>query len=112
MDFDSAADDAGVPDTVTAVPTGNNQFNEIQAKAEKDILEPLKNKIKSQFSGSDIPEDELEELLENAAKDALANPNKWATTTNNYTYTINSNKLIDLFKDAVKTGIKAKGYEF
>ena len=87
-------------------------LNEIQAKAEKDILEPLKNKIKSQFSGSDIPEDELEELLENAAKDALANPNKWATTTNNYTYTINSNKLIDLFKDAVKTGIKAKGYEF
>ncbi len=78
MDFDSAADDAGV----------------------------------SQMSGKGVDEAELEELLENAATDALANPNKWATTSNNYTYTINSNKLIDLFKDAVKTGIKAKGYEF
>ena len=112
MDFDSAADDAGVPDTVTAVPTGSNQFSEIQAKAEQDILDPLKAKIKSQMSGKGVDEAELEELLENAATDALANPNKWATTSNNYTYTINSNKLIDLFKDAVKTGIKAKGYEF
>ena len=112
MDFDSAADDAGVPDTVTAVPTGSNQFSEIQAKAEQDILDPLKAKIKSQMSGKGVDDADLDELLENAATDALANPNKWATTTNNYTYTINSNALIDLFKDAVKTGIKAKGYEF
>ena len=112
MDFRSTADDAGVSDTVTAVPTGSNQFNEIQAKAEQDILIPLKNKIKSQYSGRNIPQDELEALLENAAKDALASPTKWATTSNNYSYTINSNALIDLFKEGVKTGIKAKGYEF
>lgn len=112
MDFDSAADDAGVPDTVTVVPTGTYQFNEIKAKAEQDILEPLKNKIKSQFSGSNIPEDELEKLLENATTDALRYPDEWATKTSDYTYIINSNQLIDFFKDAVKTGIKAKGYEF
>ena len=68
--------------------------------------------MRSQLSGKGVPDDELEELLDNAATDALANPNKWATTSNNYTYTINSNQLIDFFKDAVKTGIKAKGYEF
>ena len=112
FDIDSAADDAGVPDTVTAVPTGSNQLAEIQAKAEQDILEPLKNKIKSQFSGSNIPEDELEKLFENATTDALRYPNEWATKTSDYTYIINSNQLIDFFKDAVKTGIKAKGYEF
>ena len=112
FDIDSAADDAGVPDTVTVVPTGTYQFNEIKAKAEQDILEPLKAKIKSQFAGSNIPEDELEEFLDNAATDALRYPDEWATKTSDYTYIINSNKLIDFFKDAVKTGIKAKGYEF
>ena len=112
FDIDSAADDAGVPDTVTVVPTGSNQFSEIQKKAEDDVLKPIIDKMRSQLSGKGVPDDELEELLDNAATDALANPNKWATTSNNYTYTINSNQLIDLFKDAVKTGIKAKGYEF
>ena len=112
FDIDSAADDAGVPDTVTAVPTGSNQFSEIQKKAEDDVLKPIIDKMRSQLSGKGIPDAELEEFLDNAATDALANPTKWATTTNNYTYTINSNKLIALFKDAVKAGIKSKGYEF
>ena len=112
FDIDSAADDADVPESVTAVPTGSNQFNEIQKKAEDDILKPIMDKMRSQLSGKGIPDDELDEFLDNAATDALANPNKWATTSNNYTYTINSNALIDLFKDAVKAGVKSKGYEF
>ena len=112
FDIDSAADDAGVPDTVTAVPTGSNQFSEIQKKAEDDVLKPIIDKMRSQLSGKGIPDAGLEEFLDNAATDALANPTKWATTTNNYTYTINSNKLIALFKDAVKAGVKSKGYEF
>ena len=112
FDYDSAADEANIPDDVTAVPTGSNQFAEIQEKAEEDILKPLIDKIKSKLAGKNIPSDELDELLEKASTDALANPTKWASTSNNYTYTINSNKLIDLFEDAVKTGIKAKGYDF
>ncbi len=112
FDIDSAADDAGVPDTVTAVPTGSNQFSEIQKKAEDDVLKPIIDKMRSQLSGKGIPDAELEEFLDNAATDALRYPDEWATKTSDYTYIINSNKLIDFFKDAVKTGIKAKGYEF
>ena len=111
MNMRSTASEAGVRD-VTVVPTSNNQYAEIQEKAQTDIINPLKNKIKDKLKDSGIPEDELERILTYAEETALANPANWAETTNNYTYTISSSKLIDLFQDAVKSAVKSKGYDF
>lgn len=111
MNMKSTASEAGVKD-VTVVPTTNNQYAEIQEKAQTDIINPLKNKIKDKLKDSGIPEDELERILTYAEETALANPSNWAETTNNYTYTISSSKLIDLFQDAVKSAVKSKGYDF
>ncbi len=110
MDFNSAADDAGVPDTITVVPTGSNQYAQIQERAERDILDPLKSKIKSQYPN--ITEEDLDYILDWAADEALSNPDKWASTSNFNSYTVNSDKLIDIFKEKVKEGIKGMGYEF
>ena len=111
MNMRSTALEAGVRD-VTVVPTSNNQYAEIQEKAQTDIINPLKNKIKDRLQDSGIPEDELDRILTYAEETALANPAIWAETTNNYTYTISSSKLIDLFQDAVKSAVKSKGYDF
>ena len=111
MNMRSTASEAGVRD-VTVVPTSNNQYAEIQEKAQTDIINPLKNKIKDKLKDSGIPEDELERILTYAEETALANPANWAETTNNYTYTIISSKLIDLFQDAVKSAVNSKGYDF
>ena len=111
MNMKSTASEAGVKD-VTVVPTSNNQYAEIQEKAQTDIINPLKNKIKDKLKDSGIPESELDRILTYAAETALANPSNWADTLNNYTYTISSSKLIELFQDAVKSAVISKGYDF
>lgn len=111
MDLNTLATQAGVKDT-NVVPTGNNQYAEIKDKAYNSIIVPLKTKILAQMNGKNIPSDELNTLLEVAANAALANPKDWASTTNNYTYTIDSNKLIDIYENFVKQGIQSKGYAF
>lgn len=111
LDFNSVASDKGIKDA-TVVPTGTNQYAEIREKAENSIITPLKNEIISKMQGKNIPDSELQELLNAAADVVLANPQNWATTSNNYTYTIDADKLINLYEEQVKTGIKSKGYEF
>lgn len=111
MNMKSVGSEAGVRD-VTVVPTSNNQYAEIQEKAQNDIIKPLKNKIKEKLKNSNIPESELDRILTYAEETALANPSNWASTSNNYTYTISSSKLIELFQDAVKSAVKSKGYDF
>lgn len=111
MDMKSVGSEAGVKD-VTVVPTSNNQYAEIQEKAQTDIINPLKNKIKEKLKNSNIPEAELDRILTYAEETALANPSNWASTSNNYTYTISSSKLIELFQNAVKSAVKSKGYDF
>lgn len=107
--LNSIATSAGIKD-VTVVPTGSNQYYDIQEKAESEVVQPLIDELKGKYPN--IPEAELLELLEAAGTAALANPNAWATTTNNYTYTIDADALIDIFEEYVKEGIKSKGYEF
>lgn len=107
--LNSIAASAGIKD-VTVVPTGSNQYYDIQEKAESEVIQPLIDELKGKYPN--IPEAELLELLEAAGTAALANPNEWATTTNNYTYTIDADALIDIFEEYVKEGIKSKGYEF
>ena len=111
LDINEAADEAGVDD-VTAVPTGNNQFAEIQEKAQNDILKPLIAKIREKMAGKGIPDSDLETILNEAADAAVANPNNWASTSNNYTYLIDEDKLTDIFNQNIKKAIKARGYEF
>ncbi len=108
-DMNSMAASAGIKD-VNIVLTGSNQYYDIQEEAEKKVIQPLINELKGKYP--DIPEAELLELLEAASEAALANPYEWATTTNNYTYTIDADALIDIFEEFVKEGIKSKGYEF
>lgn len=111
MDLNSVASKAGVKDT-TVVPTGNNQYAEIQNKAYNSVITPLKTKIMEQMKGKNIPDSELNELLDAAATAALANPQDWASTSNSYTYTIDSDKLVDIYENFVKQGIQSKGYAF
>lgn len=111
MNMKSVGSEAGVKD-VTVVPTSNNQYAEIQEKAQTDIITPLKNKIKEKLKNSNIPESELDRILTYAEETALSNPSSWASTSNNYTYTISSSKLIELFQNAVKSAVKSKGYDF
>ena len=72
----------------------------------------MKNKIKDKLKDSGIPDSDLDNILTHAAETALANPSNWADTTNNYTYTISSSKLIDIFQSTVKSAVKSKGYDF
>lgn len=111
MNMRSVGSEAGVKD-VTVVSTSNNQYAEIQEKAQTDIITPLKNKIKEKLKNSNIPEADLERILTYAEESALSNTSAWASTSNNYTYSISSSKLIELFQDAVKSAIKSKGYDF
>ena len=111
MDLNALASSEGIKDT-TVVPTGSNPYAEIQTKAENSVITPLKSQLKAKLEGKNIPDDEIEEILSQAATAALANPQDWATTDNNYTYTIDADKLIDIYEEFIKQGIKSKGYEF
>ena len=64
------------------------------------------------MSGKGIDDADLDELLENNDHRCTGKSNKWATTTNNYTYTINSNVLIDLFRMLLKPVSKLKVMRF
>ena len=109
MNFSEIATEAGVKDTQAV---NVSSAAEIKAKAESDILEPLMIRIKAKLSGKNIPDSDLKAIFEYATQNALANPNDWASTTNNVVYNINSEKVVSLFESAVKEAIKAKGYNF
>lgn len=111
MDLNSIASDNQIKD-VTVIPTSSNQYAEIQVKAENSIITPLKAQIKAKLASKNIPDKELEELLSQAGTAALANPSNWVTTDNNYSYTIDADKLIDTYEEYIKQGIKSMGYNF
>ena len=69
-------------------------------------------KIREKMAGKGIPDSDLETILNEAADAAVANPNNWASTSNNYTYLIDEDKLTDIFNQNIKKAIKARGYEF
>ncbi len=106
----SIAQDAGISNSVQVVSP--KSAADIQKKAETDILGPLKAKIKAQFVGKGISDADLNTILENASKAALTDCTEWATTSNNYVYTIDTNLLINKFQSNVKTIINNKGYNF
>ncbi len=108
-DFGSLAQEAGADEDVQVVNASSAA--DIKAKAESEIIVPLKNKLVTKYAG-DIPASELEDLLDRAASATLSDCTDWATTTNNYVYTIDADKVISLFQDNVKQAIKNKGYEF
>lgn len=105
----SVGTEAGVNKDIQVVNV--NSAAEIKAKAESDILDPIKNKIISKYSGQ-IPASDLQTMLDNAANAALTDCTEWATTSNNYVYTIDADKLISTFDENIKTLIKNKGYNF
>lgn len=110
MNMKSTASEAGVKDSYQVVNVSSAA--EIQAKAESDIIKPLIAQIKSKLAGKEITESDLDAILEYATEYALANPTGWASTENNYVYTINSSKVIEKFEEAVKKGVKQKGFDF
>lgn len=110
MSMSSVASEAGVNKDVQVVNV--NSAAEIQAEAEAKILQPLMEKIKAKMAGKGIPDSDLQTMLNNAATYALNDCTEWASTSNNYVYTIDSSLLIERFEDNVKTLIKAKGYDF
>lgn len=105
----SVASEAGSNKNIQVVNVSS--ASEIQAKAQSDILNPIISKLTAKYAGQ-IPASELSTLLNNAATSALSDCTEWAGTANNYTYTIDANKLISRFDDAVKQSIKNKGYDF
>jgi hypothetical protein len=110
LSISALAKEAKVPSTVTAVNVSSAA--DIQADAEEKILEPIISKIKAKMQGKNIPSSDLTTILNNATNIALADCTSWASTTNNYSYTIDSSMVISKFEDAVKDAIKQKGYEF
>ena len=108
-DFGALAQESGADEDVQVVNASSAA--DIKAKAESEIIEPLKNKLITKYAG-DIPASDLEDLLDRAATAALSDCTDWATTTNNYVYNIDSDKLISIYQDNVKQAIKNKGYEF
>ena len=110
MNMNSIASDAGVNKNIQVVnPTS---AADIQAKAESDILQPLINKVKSQLSGKGISDSDLTAALSQCSQYALQYTTEWATTTNNCVYTIDANKLIDKFEEAIKAYVENTGYSF
>ena len=109
MDMHSLADDAGVKDQQVVNPSS---AADIQAKAESDILQPLINKIKTQLAGKGVSDADLTADLEQCSQYALQYATEWATTSNNYVYTIYADKVIDKFEEAVQSLITNKGYSF
>lgn len=108
MDIGSMAKDAGVDKDAQVV--NPSSASEIQAKAESDILQPLMNKIKAQLSGKGLSDADIDSVLQQCASYALSYCTEWASTSNNYVYTIDADKLIDKFEEAVKEIVKNKGY--
>lgn len=105
-DFKSVASEAGSNKDIQVV--NPSSAADIQAKAESDILIPIKNKIIAKYSGT-ISTSDLQTMLDNAAKAALSDCTEWATTSNNYVYSIDTGKLISKFQENVKTIINNKG---
>lgn len=110
MNMLSIAGSAGADKDVQVVSPSSAA--DIQAKAESDILQPLINKIKTQLAGKGISDADLSTALEQCSQYALQYATEWATTSNNYVYTIDADKLIDKFEEGVKSLIKNKGYSF
>lgn len=108
MDISSIAKDSGLDKDVQVVNASS--ASEIQAKAESEILQPLMNKIKSQLSGKGVSDADIDTALQQCASYALSYCTEWASTSNNYVYTIDADKLIDKFEEAVKEIVKNKGY--
>ena len=108
MDISSIAKDSGLDKDVQVVNVSS--ASEIQAKAESEILQPLMNKIKSQLSGKGVSDADIDSALQQCASYALSYCTEWASTSNNYVYTIDADKLIDKFEEAVKEIVKNKGY--
>ena len=109
MDMHSVASEADADDDVQVVNVSS--ASEIQAKAEAEILQPLINKIKSKLSGKGLSDSEITTALEQCAEYALSYTTEWASTSNNYVYTIDADKLIDKFEEAVKAIVKNRGYD-
>ena len=106
-DYQSLASEVGANKDIQVVNASSAA--EIQSKAESEILNPIKNKIKAQYAGT-ITASDLQNMLDNAATAALSDCTEWASTTNNYVYTIDSSLLISKFQENVKTIIQNKGY--
>lgn len=106
-DYQSLASEVGANKDIQVVNASS--ASEIQAKAESEILNPIKNKIIAQYAGT-ITASDLQNMLDNAATAALSDCTEWASTTNNYVYTIDSSLLISKFQENVKTIIQNKGY--
>lgn len=106
-DYQSLASEVGANKDIQVVNASSAA--EIQAKAESEILNPIKNKIIAQYAGT-ITASDLQNMLDNAATAALSDCTEWASTTNNYVYTIDSSLLISKFQENVKTIIQNKGY--
>lgn len=85
---------------------------DIQAKAESSVLNPLITQLKAKLAGQGVSDADLTTLLQNASEYALSYCTEWASTSNNYVYTIDSDKLISKFEEGVKAAIKNKGYSF
>ena len=105
----SIASEAGVKDVQAVNITS---AADIKQKAMNEVVQPLIDKIKSKMSGKNVSQADLEKIMNYAAEKALANSNEWASTTNNYVYTIDSSVVVDKFDAALKEAIKAKGYNF
>ena len=110
MQMSSLANEAGVNKDIQVVNVSSAA--DIQAEAENKILAPIMEKIKSKLAGKGIPDSDLQTVLDNAASAALADCTQWATTSNNYVYTIDTSELVSRFENNVKTIIKNKGYDF
>ena len=106
-DYQSLASEVGANKDIQVVNASSAA--EIQSKAESEILNPIKNKIIAQYAGT-ITASDLQNMLDNAATAALSDCTEWASTTNNYVYTIDSSLLISKFQENVKTSIQNKGY--
>lgn len=106
-DYQSLASEVGANKDIQVVNASS--ASEIQAKAESEILNPIKNKIIAQYAGT-ITASDLQNMLDNAATAALSDCTEWASTTNNYVYNIDSSLLISKFQENVKTIIQNKGY--
>lgn len=112
MDLNSVAKDLGVDRNKQVVNVSS--ASDIQAKAEADILEPINAKIRAQMANSGVSSAELDLLIDQATNYALSYCTEWAAADSpsyNY-YTINANALVDKYEEAIKAGIKNKGYSF
>lgn len=112
MNMKSTAQEAGVDPNKDIQVVNVASASEIQSKAESQILVPLKTKIKQKLAGKGMSDADINTILDNSAKAALADCTDWSTTNNNFVYTINTDKLISRFESNVKTMVKNKGYNF